>query len=325
MTQPPETAPSSPRRVSHVQISFDLPEGVCLQFTVEALPADGQAEAGEAGDSRLPVEIVVRPLGASKALPAGAGRVQAVITPAEVSPAALVSVEAQACPQDAPAPGGAASLQETVTLSPARATPARRIRLPGAAPASLGKWIEALRERSAALAAALFGLSLAVYLAVRLIGLASFPIYFFTDEAVQTVLAADLVRDGFLSYEGVFLPTYFKNGNYYNLSLSVYLQVLPTLLFGKTVFVTRAVSVLVSLLAALSVGLILRRILKASLWWSGVLLLSLSPAWFLHSRTAFETVIFVSFYAATLAGYLLYRYHSPRFLYPTLVLAALAF
>ena len=48
----------------------------------------------------------------------------------------------------------------------------------------------------------------------------------------------------------VLLPTYFQNGAYFNLSLSVYLQVLPTLLFGKSVFVTRAVSALVSLLAA---------------------------------------------------------------------------
>ena len=175
------------------------------------------------------------------------------------------------------------------------------------------------------LPAILFSLALCVYLASRLIRLADFPIYFFTDEAVQTILAADLVRDGFRSYEGVFLPTYFKNGNYYNLSVSVYLQVLPYLLFGKSVFVTRAVSVCVSLLAALSVGLFLRRILKTGFWWGGVLFLSLAPAWFLHSRTAFETVIFVSFYATTLYAYLLYRYRSPRYLYLTMGLAALAF
>ena len=99
----------------------------------------------------------------------------------------------------------------------------------------------------------LFALSLLVYLLTRLIALPDFPIYFFTDEAVQTVLAADLIRDGLHGWEGEFLPAYFKNGNYYNLSASVYLQVLPYLLFGKSVFVTRAVSVFVS-----SAGRVLR-------------------------------------------------------------------
>jgi hypothetical protein len=55
------------------------------------------------------------------------------------------------------------------------------------------------------------------------------------------------------------------------------------------------------------------------------LLLSIAPAWFLHSRTAFETVIFVSFYACFLYAYLLYRCKSPRYLYLAIGTAALAF
>ena len=133
----------------------------------------------------------------------------------------------------------------------------------------------------------LFGLAIIIYLATRLIGLVDFPIYFFTDEAVQTVLAADLVRDHFHNYDKVFLPTYFKNGSNYNLSLSVYLQVLPYLLFQKSVFVTRLTSVLVTLLAAYAVGLVMRDFFNARFWWAGTLILSVTPAWFLHSRTAF--------------------------------------
>jgi len=171
----------------------------------------------------------------------------------------------------------------------------------------------------------LFGLALLVYLSTRLIGLLDFPIYFFTDEAAQTVLAADLVRDNFHNEDKTLLPTYFKNGGQYNLSLSVYVQVLPYLLFGKSAWVTRLVSVLITLLAALSIGLILRDIFKLPYWWSGVLVLSCAPAWFLHSRTAFETAIFASLYAAALYAYLLYRYRSPKYLYLTLVIAALAF
>ncbi len=86
------------------------------------------------------------------------------------------------------------------------------------------------------LASTLFGLALLLYLATRLIGLADFPIYFFSDEAIQTVHAADLIRDGFKDEEDTLLPTYFKNGPFYNLSLSVYLQVLPYLILGKSVF-----------------------------------------------------------------------------------------
>jgi len=171
----------------------------------------------------------------------------------------------------------------------------------------------------------LFGLALLVYLISHLIGLTRFPIYFFSDEAIQTVAASNLLRDNFVDEEGTLLPTFYKNGPYFNLSISVYVQVLPYLLFGKSVFITRATSVLISLLAATSVSLMLRNIYKVPYWWAGVSLLSIAPAWFLHSRTAFETVLFVSFYAACLYTYLLYRYRSPNFLYITILLAALAF
>lgn len=171
----------------------------------------------------------------------------------------------------------------------------------------------------------LFGLALLVYLITHLVGLTRFPIYFFTDEAIQTEAAGNLIRDSFRDEEGTLLPTYFKNGPYYNLSVSVYLQVIPYLIFGKSVFVTRATSVLISLLAAVSMGLMLRDIFKIPYWWAGVSLLSIAPAWFLHSRTAFETVVFSSFYAACLYTYLLYRYRSPHYLYYTILLGALAF
>ena len=171
----------------------------------------------------------------------------------------------------------------------------------------------------------LFFFGLLIYLAVRLVGLERFPIYFFTDEAAQTVLAADLVRDGLKNYAGEFLPTFFENGGKYRLGVSVYLQVIPYIMFGKSVFVTRAVSVLITLLAAAAVGLSLYQFFKLRIWWAGVLLLSLTPAWFLHSRTAFECAAAVAFYAASIYYYLHYRMHSPRSLYASLLFGALAF
>ena len=182
-----------------------------------------------------------------------------------------------------------------------------------------------LRVRQYPLSAILFGLSLLIYLAVRLIGLNDFPIYFFSDEAIQTNLAADLVHKNFANASGEFLPTYLYNVNKFSLSTTVYLQVLPYLIFGKSEFVTRATAVLVTLLSAVSIGFILRDIFKLPYWWSATLLLSMAPAWFLHSRTAFETSAMVSFYTAGLYFYMLYRYRSPRYLYASLVLFALAF
>ncbi len=171
----------------------------------------------------------------------------------------------------------------------------------------------------------LFLLAGALYLLTRLIALADFPIYFFTDEAIQTVLAADLARDHFLGMGKEFLPTFFVNGNQYNLSVSVYAQVLPYLLFGKSVWITRGVAALFTLLAAYSVGRILKDIFHTNYGWLGVLVLSTTPAWFLHSRTAFETAMAVSFYAAFLYFYLKYRCENPRFLYAAVTMGALAF
>ncbi|PKO14991.1 MAG: hypothetical protein CVU39_13030 [Chloroflexi bacterium HGW-Chloroflexi-10] len=171
----------------------------------------------------------------------------------------------------------------------------------------------------------LFILALAVYLAIRLIAIEQFPIYFFTDEAIQTVHAIDLINENFREEGKELLPTYFVNGGQYNLGTSVYIQILPTLLFGRHIWVTRVTAVLFTLLAALAVGLTLQNIYCRKSGWLGILLLSLMPAWFLHSRTAFETGLAVSFYAMFLYCYLLYRYRNPRWFIAAALCAALAF
>lgn len=177
----------------------------------------------------------------------------------------------------------------------------------------------------AALPAVLVWLSLGFYLVVRLVALPDFPIYFFTDEAIQTVQAADLVRLGFHNQQGELLPTFFQNGHQYNLGVSVYLQVIPTLLFGKSIWVTRGAAVLATLLAAASAGLILDKVFHSRQPWLGILILSATPAWFLHSRTAFETALAVSWYAVFLVLYMLYRSGRVRCLYAAALFGALAF
>ncbi|WP_299025244.1 glycosyltransferase family 39 protein [uncultured Thermanaerothrix sp.] len=171
----------------------------------------------------------------------------------------------------------------------------------------------------------LMAVAVAFYAFTRLVGLDRFPVYFFSDEAVQTLLAADFLRDGLRNYDGEFLPTYFENGGQYNLSLSVYLQVLPYLLFGRSVIVTRATSVLITCLAALWVALIMRRAFGSQFPWLATLILTVTPTWFLHSRTAFETALATSFYAGFLYYYLRYRIEQPRYLRHVALLAALTF
>ena len=179
--------------------------------------------------------------------------------------------------------------------------------------------------RAGRLAALLFTLALFIYASSRLIGIQDYPIYFFTDEANQANLAADLLRDGLRDYEGHLLPTYFKNVYEYNLSLSVYLQVIPVRLFGKSVAVTRAVPALVSVIGAAAVGLSLNLLTSRRRAWIGVLIFGIAPAWFLHSRTAFETSLMVSCYSCFLFAYLLYRLRSARYLPLAMVFAALTF
>jgi hypothetical protein len=171
----------------------------------------------------------------------------------------------------------------------------------------------------------LFAASLCVFAVTRLVRLESFPIYFFTDEAIQSVQAAAYVQNHFRDAMGDRFPTFFQNYDSFNLSVSVYAQIIPYELFGFSVFATRATSVLVTLSGMVAVGLTLRDFLKIRFWWVGVLLLAVTPAWFLHSRTAFETALGVSFYAWFLYFYLRYRYGHRFWLFAALLFGALTF
>ena len=199
--------------------------------------------------------------------------------------------------------------------------------VPLAAGASFSRWFAVWRERVRThwdTAAVLSGCALIVYLITRWIALPEYPIYFFSDEAVQTTLAADLIRDH-LRAGGELLPALFKNAYQYNLGTSVYLQVVPYLMFGTSIWVTRGVSALVTLIAAFSLWLAMKKVFHSAYPWSAVLLLSITPAWFLHSRTAFETGVATAFYAGFFYTYLIYRTQKPQMLYGSVVFAALSF
>jgi hypothetical protein len=198
--------------------------------------------------------------------------------------------------------------------------------VPGAMSARPATSAERGSVRERRLALVLFGLGLAVYLFTRLYAIDRFPIYFFADEAIHSVLAQDLVDRDFKDVQGRAFPLYFEAaGNRWTPLLSVYVHVFTESIAGKSVVVNRATSSLVSLLAAVSVSLILGLVFKARYWWMGGLLLALAPAWFLHSRTGFETVMMSSFFACFLLCYLLYRTRNPRYLFAAVLFGAATF
>ena len=171
----------------------------------------------------------------------------------------------------------------------------------------------------------LFSLAIGIYLITRLVALEDFPIYFFADEAVHSNLAENLVSNGF-RYQDQLLPAYFPIGASYGLnSITVYLNIIPVLLFGKSIFVARATAVLISILGAVAVSLILRNIFKLPYWWVATLIISITPTWFLHSRTAFENVMVASFYACFLYFYLSYRKISAKYLFAAIIFGAFTF
>lgn len=170
----------------------------------------------------------------------------------------------------------------------------------------------------------LFAAGIFTYLLTRLLKIDEFPIYFFCDEAIQTMSAVDLIRNGFRDSAGNFLPAYFQNGGQYNLGLSVYWQLLPALL-QRSVTLTRSFAALATLAFPLSMAYALKDIYKIKHWYLAPALAAAIPAWFLHSRTAFETCLGASMYSLFLYFYLKYRRQDRKYLYASLIFGALSF
>ena len=166
--------------------------------------------------------------------------------------------------------------------------------------------------------------SILVYVLVISIGIERFPIYFFTDEAIHMNFISDFIRDGYRNYNREFLPTFFIASGWVN-GTSVYVQWLPYLLFGKSIAATRLVSAFITLISAISLGLLLKQVFKIKYYWAGILILLTTPAWFLHARTAFEYAEVASFYMIFLYFYSRYRDGHLQSLYFAILSGALAF
>lgn len=177
-----------------------------------------------------------------------------------------------------------------------------------------------------ALEGMLFVGAILVYAATRLWALDQFPIYFFADEAIQVLLGEDVVGRGLRNASGDWFPIYLpREGLRWLPLLTIYFHGFPALVFGKSIVVARAIPAILSVISAGAIALMLREVFKVRSWWAVVLFLAITPAWFIHSRTAFETAIMVSTLAIFLLFYLLYRCRSPRYIYLALVSGAVTF
>lgn len=171
----------------------------------------------------------------------------------------------------------------------------------------------------------LFFIGVGVYLVTRLWDSAAFPIFFFCDEAFFQVHAEALLNHHLRNSAGELFPMFYEKApDRWVPQFPLYIYLLPTWLFGKSVEVTRGVAAVVSLLAPLSCCYVCRAILKIRSWWLPVLILAIMPVWIIHSRTAFDNAFAMSFYACFLAAYWTYRCGHKRALYVTVLCGALA-
>jgi hypothetical protein len=105
----------------------------------------------------------------------------------------------------------------------------------------------------------------------------------------------------------------------------MYLQGLAALVFGKQIWIARAVEALSSLGGILAVAAILKDHFRSRFWWASILLAAGIPAWFLYTRTAFSVATATSLFALFLLAYVRYRFHSPASLGLAAVAGAAAF
>jgi len=167
-------------------------------------------------------------------------------------------------------------------------------------------------------------LSLLAFCVTRFYKLEEFPIYFFCDEAFIGVETQKLIANRFYSPDSTFLPMYWnKAEGRWVPQISIYLSIIPSILFPRTIWPLRAVTGIISLIGILIASWGFQKSEKNSaLWWLPLGLATIMPVLILHNRLAFETSNAISGIFATIGFYLAYRLDNPKYL-TGFILAAL--
>lgn len=151
-----------------------------------------------------------------------------------------------------------------------------------------------------------------------------FPPYFFCDEAIHLVEAESLLRTGRDSH-AVRYPLFPLGLGQYQLSLSVYLQIPFNYLFGFQEEAVRARSAFLSVLGVFGAYLLVRSSGARRFAWVTPFVYLLTPVWFLHSRTGFESFQACVFFIWALWFYVLGLSGNQRFLVAWAIMSAAAF
>ncbi|HLO14229.1 MAG TPA: glycosyltransferase family 39 protein [Anaerolineales bacterium] len=278
--------------------------------------------------AKLPVESDAE---AAPALISEAGEIQAPVEIQSIAGVARVTITAEL-------PPGTLLTLTIHTEADGKTSVNQQYRLPLPSSRSISQsyssglriWLDKLLAQGIVIARhpgrVLLGVTVVIYLLVIGSRLSDFPIYFFGDEAIQAVFAERLISNNWISVNTDRIPIYVEAaGNRWTPLISMYFHAIAIELFGKSIFVTRFTTGLIGMLGAISVCLILKKIFNSPIWWSGMLIMLSMPAWFLHSRTAFETVMSTGFYGLFLLFYLLYRTRSPKYLFGAIIFGAIVF
>lgn len=169
----------------------------------------------------------------------------------------------------------------------------------------------------------LFLSGMVVYLVTRFLYLEDFPVYFFTDEAAEQVRAKALWENHFFDEHGHLLPVTAAGSWFRFVSIAHYLQLPGWLLFGNSIYAVRGSAVLLSAWGVWGLARTLRQHFDCELWWLTPLVMVTMPAWFLHSRTAFECVYTVVFYIWFCSFYLDYIAGSKKAIFAAVIFGAL--
>jgi hypothetical protein len=159
-------------------------------------------------------------------------------------------------------------------------------------------------------------LTIVAFSLTRFLNLDEFPIYFFCDEAFIGVETQRLLADGFSSPEGEFLPMYWdKAQGRWVPQISIYLSIIPTLLFPRSIWALRMVTGIVALTGILIGCWGIQKVTRErDLFWLPLAFATIMPVLLLHNRLAFETSNAISGLFAAMGFYFAYRLESPRYL-----------
>jgi hypothetical protein len=155
-----------------------------------------------------------------------------------------------------------------------------------------------------------------VFCVTRFYRLEAFPVFFFCDEAFVGVVAHKLLANYLFADDGTFLPMFWEKARgRWVPQISIYLSIVPSFFWPRSIVALRALSGILSLTGILIMEWGVRKSGDVRLLpWLPLGLATIIPVLLLHNRLAFETSNVISGLFASLGFYLAYRADNFKYL-----------